>query len=256
MFLLSNANDDFPPPPLCNDILCLVPGRSARAFDCCDPLGRSSVGSHGSLFYAGGIFRNGSRSFHYRFSGLDRCARNIITSKKVLAVMRNFLTNYRAGCAFGEANGCVDTPAGLFDHAGLFFLSCAHNTRDRDIFSPAQIENERLRSVVAWNVGPVVARPVKLLTISRDSVVVRGCELRFTMPYWFHVPFTHCGVEGRQSVQLLFRILVRGYWTARCIILRRQNMRKWTQDIWSSTFLSGLHFLRSLCEQKGFGRYA
>jgi len=256
MFLLSNANDDFPPPPLCSDILCLVPGRSARAFDCCDPLGRSSVGSHGSLFYAGGIFRNGSRSFHYRFSGLDRCARNIITSKKVLAVMRNFLTNYRAGCAFGEANGCIDTPAGLFDHAGRFFLSCAHNTRDRDIFPPAQIEHERLGSVVARNIGPVVASPVKLLTISRDSVVVGGCELQFTMPCCFHAPFTLFGAGGHQSVQWLSRILVRGYWTGRCIILLRQNMRKWTRDICSLTFLSGSLFLRLPCEQKGSGRYA
>ncbi|MEP2103584.1 MAG: JAB domain-containing protein [Parasphingorhabdus sp.] len=69
--------------------------------------------------------------------------------------MRSLFTNNRAGGAFGEADGCVDTPAGIFDHASRFFLSLAHNNCDRNIWPPAPVEGQRDRSALAQLIASV-----------------------------------------------------------------------------------------------------
>ncbi len=72
--------------------------------------------------------------------------------------MRSLATNNSVGRPFGEADGRVDTPAGLYDHASRFFLSIARNPSDRDLFSSAEVESQRDRSVLAQLIASVAPR--------------------------------------------------------------------------------------------------
>lgn len=78
--------------------------------------------------------------------------------------MRSLAANHSAGGAFGKTDGCVDTPASLFDHAGRFFLSLADNAGDRNLLSPPKIENQRDRSVLAQLIASVA--PEKAIMLS------------------------------------------------------------------------------------------
>ncbi len=69
--------------------------------------------------------------------------------------MRSFVANHSAGGAFGKADGRVNTPAGLFDHASRFFLSPAHNSSDRHILPSTEIESQGDRSALAQLIASV-----------------------------------------------------------------------------------------------------
>lgn len=77
--------------------------------------------------------------------------------------MHSFSANNSAGGTYSEADGRVDTPAGILHHASRFFLPFASNASDRNILPPAPIESERSRSVLAQLIATVEpARSVKL----------------------------------------------------------------------------------------------
>lgn len=149
MFLLRNANCNILPPLWYGDSLRVVPRRLPRARGRFSPLGGSFAGPLGSFIYAIGIFRDGSGAFHCRFTCLGRSACDFSACQKVLAVMRNFFADDRAGGTYGEADGCIDTSAGISNHASLFFLSFANNPCDRNLLPPASIEGQRDRSGLA-----------------------------------------------------------------------------------------------------------
>ncbi len=69
--------------------------------------------------------------------------------------MRSVAANNSLGRAFGKAGGRVDTPAGLFNHASRFFLPLAHNSSDRHILSPTQVESQGDRSALAQLIASV-----------------------------------------------------------------------------------------------------
>lgn len=69
--------------------------------------------------------------------------------------MYSISANNSAGGSFSEADGCVDTPAGILHHASRFFLSFADHARDRNILPPAPIESARNRSVLAQVIATV-----------------------------------------------------------------------------------------------------
>lgn len=69
--------------------------------------------------------------------------------------MHSFSASNSVGGTYSEADGCVDTPAGILHHAGRFFLSFADYASDRNLLPPAPIERERSRSVLAQLIAPV-----------------------------------------------------------------------------------------------------
>lgn len=86
--------------------------------------------------------------------------------------MRSLAANNSSGRAFGEADGCVDTPAGILHNASRFFLSLAGNTSDRNLLSSAQIESQRQRSVLAQLIASVA--PEKATTLSEALLTEFG----------------------------------------------------------------------------------
>lgn len=69
--------------------------------------------------------------------------------------MHSLAANNSAGGTYSEADGCVDTPAGILHHASRFFLSFTDHPCDRNLLPPASIESERNRSVLAQLIAPV-----------------------------------------------------------------------------------------------------
>lgn len=78
--------------------------------------------------------------------------------------MRNIPPNHFVGGPFGQADGCIDTPASLFDHASRFFLSLARDSSDRNLLSSAQVENQRDRSVLAQLIASVAPEKAAILS--------------------------------------------------------------------------------------------
>ncbi len=223
---------------------------------CFNSSGWVFLGSNGPLFHASGIFGNGSGTLHYRFVRLGRRSCSGHACKEVLAAMRNLTANNSSGGAYGQADGCVDTPAGISHYASRFILSISYNTCDRDLLPPAPVENKRNRSILAQQLSEAVSKVRERLTALRDYSHLGKCELQFSTSCSHLARSTHFGEVAHRSVRLLFRILPLGCWIARCITLPQQNMLKWTRDIWSSTSLSGSCFSWSPCARGGSGRYA
>lgn len=69
--------------------------------------------------------------------------------------MYSIASNNSAGGPYSEADGRVDTPAGIFHHANRFLLSFVNNTSDRNILPPAPAGKERSRSVLAQLIAAV-----------------------------------------------------------------------------------------------------
>lgn len=78
--------------------------------------------------------------------------------------MRSLSADNSAGRAFSEVDGCVDTPAGIFHNASRFFLSLANDTGDRNLLSPAPIESQRDRSVLAQLIASVAPEKAAILS--------------------------------------------------------------------------------------------
>lgn len=78
--------------------------------------------------------------------------------------MRSLVANHSAGRTLGEADGCVDTPAGIFHNASRFFLSLASDAGDRNLLSPAPIESQRARSVLAQLIASVAPEKATMLS--------------------------------------------------------------------------------------------
>ncbi|MEP3227085.1 MAG: JAB domain-containing protein [Parasphingorhabdus sp.] len=78
--------------------------------------------------------------------------------------MGNFAANHSAGGSYREADGSVDTPAGIFHHASRFFLSLAANPGTRDILPPAPPSNQQDRSVLAQLIASVLPEKAGILS--------------------------------------------------------------------------------------------
>jgi len=94
-------------------------------------------------------------AFGHRFYIVDRLFRDLSSSQQILAAMHSIAANNSAGGTYCEADGCVDTPAGILHHASRFILPVASYASDRYVLSPAQIENQRDRSVLAELIASV-----------------------------------------------------------------------------------------------------
>ncbi len=86
--------------------------------------------------------------------------------------MRDLVANNRAGGAYGEADGRIDTSAGISHYASRFFLSLADNAGDRNLLSSAQIENLQDRSVLAQLIESVA--PENAATLSNALLIEFG----------------------------------------------------------------------------------
>ncbi len=170
--------------------------------------------------------------------------------------MGNVSTNNRAGGAFGEADGCIDTPAGISHHASRYVLSIPNNSRDRDILPPAPIEGQRYRSVLAEQLEKAEYSHSRRLTALLSYGHAEQCELRYSTYYLQHARYMpSCEAEPR-SVQSQDLILGSGLWTRFSTPFTRLTLQKWIQRIWLLTSRSGLLFLQWLYEQRGSGHYA
>lgn len=170
--------------------------------------------------------------------------------------MRNVIADYFAGCTRSKTDGCFDTPAGLSHHASRFLVSSAHNHGVRNLLPPAQIDDGRYRPRLARYLIPVLAKPLKFLTIFCYSIADSEYELQPTISCSHHARSVPVGEAEHLSLQLSIRTSGSGSWTDPCILPFRQILQKWIRGIWSSISLSSLRFLQVRCEREGFSHYA
>lgn len=199
------------------------------------------VGSFGSQYYSPSIFRNGSGTSHCGLWCLARISIHFSPGREVLAVMRSFFTNHRAGWACNKIDGCFNTSTSIFDYASGLLLSVVGYLDGWHIPSSPATQKQRNRSRLAE------------FLISSSSC--KKSELGSSIFSSFPLLSMRCLEAVHLSVPLLRSVSCRMQWINSFASSSPLNMQKWIWDILLSISLVGSSLLQLQFVPKGSGHY-